>query len=99
MDEKQEDVTAPPIVFRARRLRAIERIDRVSNAIRDRAIDDRHGPMCNRAPMWDESETLWGSTAKLFGERPRDNRFNPREPRPKSGDDVIREQDGDRPWT
>jgi len=29
--------------------------------------------MCNRARMTSEPESLWRSTAKLFGERPRDN--------------------------
>ena len=37
------------------------------------------GVMCNRARMSNEPETRWGSAAKLFGERPRDNRFDPRE--------------------
>ncbi|GAA3272979.1 hypothetical protein GCM10020258_58590 [Sphingomonas yabuuchiae] len=39
-----------------------------------------------------------GSAAKLFGQRPRDNRFNPRELRPKSRNYIIREQDGERAW-
>ena len=54
--------------------------------------------MCNRARMSSEPETLWGSAAKLFSERPRDNRFDPRELRPKSRNFVIREQDGERAW-
>jgi len=54
--------------------------------------------MCNRARMSGEPETLWGSAAKLFGQRPRDNRFNPRELRPKSRNYIIREQDGERAW-
>ena len=48
--------------------------------------------------MSGEPETLWGSAAKLFGQRPRDNRFNPRELRPKSRNYIIREQDGERAW-
>lgn len=54
--------------------------------------------MCNRARYDGEPETLWGSAAKLFSERPRDNRFNPKELRPKSRNYVVREQDGDRFW-
>lgn len=54
--------------------------------------------MCNRARMSGEPETLWGSAAKLFGQRPRDNHFNPRELRPKSRNYIIREQDGKRAW-
>ena len=54
--------------------------------------------MCNRARMDGEPETLWGSASKLFIERPRDNRFNPRELRPKSRNYIIREQDGERAW-
>lgn len=54
--------------------------------------------MCNRARMQREPDTLWGSAAKLFGERPRDNRFNPVELRPKSRNYIIREQDGERAW-
>lgn len=54
--------------------------------------------MCNRARMSNEPETRWGSAAKLFGERPRDNRFDPRELRPKSRNYVVREQDGERAW-
>lgn len=54
--------------------------------------------MCNRARFTGEPETLWGSAGKLFGERPRDNRFNPQELRPKSRNYVIREQDGERAW-
>lgn len=54
--------------------------------------------MCNRARFTGEPETLWGSAGKLFGERPRDNRFNPQELRPKSRNYVIREQGGERAW-
>ncbi|MBV2148336.1 SOS response-associated peptidase family protein [Sphingobium sp. AS12] len=54
--------------------------------------------MCNRARMSNEPETLWGSAAKLFSERPRDNRFSPNELRPKSRNYVVREQDGERAW-
>lgn len=54
--------------------------------------------MCNRARMSNEPETLWGSAAKLFSERPRDNRFDPRELRPKSRNYVVREQEGERAW-
>lgn len=54
--------------------------------------------MCNRARFTGEPETLWGSAAKLFGERPRDNHFNPQELRPKSRNYVIREQGGERAW-
>lgn len=54
--------------------------------------------MCNRARLQQEPETLWGSSAKLFSERPRDNRFNPAELRPKSRNYVIREQGGERAW-
>lgn len=48
--------------------------------------------------MSNEPETLWGSAAKLFSERPRDNRFDPRELRPKSRNYVIREEGGERAW-
>ncbi|MET1756531.1 SOS response-associated peptidase family protein [Novosphingobium sp. RD2P27] len=54
--------------------------------------------MCNRARMRGEPETLWGSMAQLFSERPRDNRFDPVELRPKSRSYVVREQDGERAW-
>ena len=54
--------------------------------------------MCNRARMSHEPEALWGSASKLFDERPRDNRFDPRELRPKSRNYVIREWDGERAW-
>lgn len=54
--------------------------------------------MCNRARLQREPDTLWGSAAKLFSERPRDNRFNPSELRPKSRNYVVREQDGERAW-
>lgn len=48
--------------------------------------------------MSHEPETLWGSTAKLFEERPRDNRFDPRELRPKGRSYVVREQSSERAW-
>lgn len=54
--------------------------------------------MCNRARMKGEIETIWGSIAELFSERPRDNRFDPQELRPKGRAYVIREQDGVRAW-
>lgn len=54
--------------------------------------------MCNRARLKNEPETLFGSAAKLFSPRPRDNRFNPQELRPKSRCYVIREQAGQRAW-
>ncbi|MGN8001409.1 SOS response-associated peptidase family protein [Sphingomonas sp. 22176] len=54
--------------------------------------------MCNRARYSGEPETLFGSAAELFEERPRDNRFNPVELRPKSRNYVIRQQDGKRAW-
>jgi putative SOS response-associated peptidase YedK len=54
--------------------------------------------MCNRARFSGEPETLWASTGKLFGERPRSNRFEPEELRPNSLNYVIREQDGTRGW-
>jgi len=54
--------------------------------------------MCNRARMLGEPETHWESAAKIFSERPRDNRFDPRELRPKSRNYVVREQDGERAW-
>ncbi|MFK4874922.1 SOS response-associated peptidase family protein [Novosphingobium sp. ZW T3_23] len=54
--------------------------------------------MCNRARFKGEPETLWGSIAELFDERPRDNRFDPQELRPKGRAYVVREQDGVRGW-
>lgn len=54
--------------------------------------------MCNRARYAGEPATLFGSAAKLFNAAPRDNRFDPRELRPKSRNYVIREQDGERAW-
>lgn len=54
--------------------------------------------MCNRARYDGEPETIFGSAKKLFGERPRDNRFDPKELRPKGRAYVIREQDGERAW-
>ncbi|KQM21691.1 hypothetical protein ASE73_15020 [Sphingomonas sp. Leaf24] len=54
--------------------------------------------MCNRARFDGEPTTLFGSAKKLFTERPRDNRFDPKELRPKGRAYVIREQDGERAW-
>jgi putative SOS response-associated peptidase YedK len=54
--------------------------------------------MCNRARFKGEPETLWGSISELFHERPRDNRFDPQELRPKGRAYVVREQDGVRGW-
>lgn len=54
--------------------------------------------MCNRARMSNEPETLFNAANRFFDERPRDNRFDPRELRPKSRAYVIREQDGERAW-
>lgn len=55
--------------------------------------------MCNRARYAGEPEALFGAANKLFGERPRDNRFNPQELRPKSRNYVIREREnGERAW-
>jgi len=48
--------------------------------------------------MRGEPETLFGSAQKLFSERPRDNRFDPGELRPKGRSYVIREQSGERAW-
>lgn len=45
-----------------------------------------------------EPESFWASAAQLFDECPRDNRFDPRELRPKSRNYVIREQEGERAW-
>lgn len=54
--------------------------------------------MCNRARFKGEPETLWGSIAELFSERPRDNRFDPQQLRPKCRAYVVREQGGVRGW-
>lgn len=54
--------------------------------------------MCNRARYAGEPDTLFQSAAKLFDERPRDNRFHPQELRPRSRSYVIREQGGERAW-
>ncbi|MFC0686452.1 SOS response-associated peptidase family protein [Novosphingobium clariflavum] len=54
--------------------------------------------MCNRARLKNEPETLFGSAAKLFSARPRDNRFDPQELRPKGRCYVIREDAGQRAW-
>lgn len=54
--------------------------------------------MCNRARMAGEPETLLGSIAELFAERPRDNRFDPHELRPKNRSYVVREHAGVRGW-
>lgn len=48
--------------------------------------------------MAGEPETIFGASATLFSERPRDNRFNPSELRPGSRNYVIREQAGARAW-
>jgi len=48
--------------------------------------------------MAGEPESIFGSAATLFCERPCDNRFDPRELRPGSRNYVIREQDGTRDW-
>lgn len=52
--------------------------------------------MCNRARFRGEPETLFGATDQLFSERPRDNRFDPQELRPKGRAYVIREGEGGR---
>lgn len=54
--------------------------------------------MCNRARYAGEPDTLFQSAAKLFDERPRDNRFHPQELRPRSRSYVIREEGGMRAW-
>ncbi|SKB98886.1 SOS response-associated peptidase family protein [Sphingopyxis flava] len=54
--------------------------------------------MCNRARLKHEPETLFGSAAKLFSARPRDNRFDPQELRPKGRCYIIREDTGQRAW-
>ncbi len=41
---------------------------------------------------------MFGSTGKLFGERPRENTFSPQELRPRSRNYVVREKDGIRDW-
>ncbi len=43
-------------------------------------------------------ETIFGATSALFDERPRDNRFDPRELRPRNRSYVIREEAGERAW-
>jgi len=48
--------------------------------------------------MAGEPETIWGSIAELFSERPRDNRFDPHELRPKGRAYVVREDGGVRGW-
>jgi len=65
-----------------------------------RMWDERPYPatMCNRARFDGEPEAIFSSAARLFDERPRDNRFNPKELRPKGRAYVIREQDGERAW-
>ncbi len=53
--------------------------------------------MCNRARLSYEPETiLTHFGADWLAEKPRDNRFDPRELRPKSRAYVVREQDGKR---
>lgn len=54
--------------------------------------------MCNRARYRGEPETLFGSTSKLFSERPRDNRFNPKELLPRNRSYVIRDEAEVRAW-
>lgn len=54
--------------------------------------------MCNRARFRGEPETLFGASSKLFSERPRDNRFDPQELRPRSRSYVVREEGGTRGW-
>lgn len=54
--------------------------------------------MCNRARFAGEPADLFGSAARLFPERPHDNRFNPQELRPKGRAYGIQEQDGERGW-
>lgn len=55
--------------------------------------------MCNRARFRGEPEALFGAAATLFDERPRDNRFQPQELRPRSRNYVIRENAaGERGW-
>ncbi|WP_267433762.1 SOS response-associated peptidase family protein [Sphingomonas sp. GM_Shp_1] len=54
--------------------------------------------MCNRARYAGEPDTLFQSAAKLFDERPRDNRFYPQELSPRSRSYVIREAGGERAW-
>ncbi len=51
--------------------------------------------MCNRARFANEPETIFGAKGWLT-EKPRDNRFNPRELYPKSRAYVLREHDGQR---
>jgi putative SOS response-associated peptidase YedK len=51
--------------------------------------------MCNRARLQREPDTLFGANGWLT-EKPRDNRFDPVELRPKGRAYVIREQDGER---
>jgi putative SOS response-associated peptidase YedK len=52
--------------------------------------------MCNRARYRGEPETLFGAGSQLFTERPRDNRFDPQELRPRNRSYVIREREGGR---
>lgn len=54
--------------------------------------------MCNRARFKGEPETIFGAVAELFQERPRDNRFDPQELRPKGRAYVVREHGGVRGW-
>ncbi|UUL84050.1 SOS response-associated peptidase family protein [Sphingomonas qomolangmaensis] len=54
--------------------------------------------MCNRARYAGEPDTIFAAANKLFGERPRDNRFDAKELRPKGRAYVIREHDGERAW-
>ncbi len=54
--------------------------------------------MCNRARFKGESETLWELSAELFDDRPRDNRLDSQELRPKGRAYVVRELNGVRGW-
>lgn len=54
--------------------------------------------MCNRARFRGEPDAIWGSAAKLFTERPRDDRFDPHELWPWGRNYVVREHNGERAW-
>ena len=51
--------------------------------------------MCNRARLSHEPESLFGA-GRWWTEKPRDNRFDPKELRPRGRAYVVREQDGER---
>lgn len=51
--------------------------------------------MCNRARLDHDPETIFGA-GKWWTDKPRDNRFDPKELRPKGRAYVVREQDGER---